>query len=336
MSDTTNVMKGARSGVQKLIKNDNPQLYDVGCICHLADLTVKAGMQTLPIDIDQLFIDVFYFFCHSSKRSQQFTDLWCSLFTTEPEAILKHCPTRWLSLLRCVGRYLDQLEGLKSFFLSSDEETDKVESISTRLQNPLLKPILLFLSFILPSMDRFNRMFQKSDENTTSQLYDEMSRLTRLYASNFLKRVVISAVHDDISRLGESLGPDKQVSDENLGIGDNTWAAVAELELEHDTKPFFSAVRKFYVASLKKMLKKFPFNDTLLKDLGVLQPDKTATYEVSTITRLAKRFPQVGVNSSDDLDALSQEFMDFSLSQTDLPTPKEYSAIKCLGGGGGS
>ena len=78
MSDTTNVMKGARtnvmkgarSGVQKLIKNDNPQLYDVGCIRHLADLTLKAGM---PIDIDQLFIDVFYFFRHSSKRSQQFT-----------------------------------------------------------------------------------------------------------------------------------------------------------------------------------------------------------------------------------------------------------------------
>ena len=62
MCDTTNVMKGARSGVQKLIKNDNPQVYDVGCICHLADLTVKAGMQILPIDIDQFFIDVVYFF----------------------------------------------------------------------------------------------------------------------------------------------------------------------------------------------------------------------------------------------------------------------------------
>ena len=61
MSDTTNVMKGARSGVQKLIKNENPTLYDVGCICHLADLTVKAGMSTLPLDIDQLFVDIFYF-----------------------------------------------------------------------------------------------------------------------------------------------------------------------------------------------------------------------------------------------------------------------------------
>ena len=55
MSDTANVMKGCRSGVQKLIKNEIPQLYDVGCICHLADMTIKVGMAKLPVDIDQLF-----------------------------------------------------------------------------------------------------------------------------------------------------------------------------------------------------------------------------------------------------------------------------------------
>ena len=81
MSDTTNVMKGARSGVQKLIKDESPFHYDIGCICHLADLTVKAGMKALPID--QLFIDVFYHFFHSSKRKQEFSVLWCSLFTSE-------------------------------------------------------------------------------------------------------------------------------------------------------------------------------------------------------------------------------------------------------------
>ena len=61
MSDTASVMKGRRSGVQKLIKNENPKLYDVGCICHLADLCIKAGMKTLPLDIDQLFIDIYYY-----------------------------------------------------------------------------------------------------------------------------------------------------------------------------------------------------------------------------------------------------------------------------------
>ena len=45
-------------------------MYDVGCICYLADLTIKAGMGTLPLDLDELFVDIFYFFHHSCKRKQ--------------------------------------------------------------------------------------------------------------------------------------------------------------------------------------------------------------------------------------------------------------------------
>ena len=43
ISDTTNIMKGEGSGVQKLVKkkNEHQHSYDVGCNCHLADLTVK-------------------------------------------------------------------------------------------------------------------------------------------------------------------------------------------------------------------------------------------------------------------------------------------------------
>ena len=42
MSDTTNVIKGARYDVKKLIEDENPFLYDIKYICHLADLVVKA------------------------------------------------------------------------------------------------------------------------------------------------------------------------------------------------------------------------------------------------------------------------------------------------------
>ena len=74
------------------------------------------------------------------------------------------------------------------------------------------------------------------------------------------------------------------------------------------------------------MLHRFPFGDTLLKDLGVLQPDKTASYPVSTIIGLAKRFPQLGLADSVSLDKLREEFLDFTLSPSDLPTPSEYLA----------
>ncbi len=178
-------------------------MFDVGCICHLADLAVKSGMEVLPIDIEQLFVKVFYYFYDSSKRKQEFCDLRCSLFTSEPQTVLKHCTTRRLSLLRCVGWYISQFDGLISYFRScSEAETSKVVSILQRLENPLTKPLtkplLHFLSFILPSMGKFNCLFQKS---TQCQLYTEMSRLVRLYASNVLKPESITAVGDDLSKL---------------------------------------------------------------------------------------------------------------------------------------
>ena len=320
MSDTASVMKGCRSGVQKLIKNEMPHLYDAGCICHLADLTSKAGIETLPVNIDQLFIDIFYHFYHSSKRSQQFADHWCSLFTSEPKTILKHCPTRWLSLLRCVGRYIEQLEGLKSYFLSCDEQSPKVISITERLENPLVVPILHFLAYILPKMDTFSRLFQKSIENTTCELYSEMNRLVRLYAGNVLKTEVILAAGDNLKDL--KLDRDSQVSDEYLGIGTDTWACIGDLEKELDPKPFFSAVRSFYLATIQKMLKKFPFGDPLFKDLGILLPSKVS----DTVIRLAKRFPQLGLSDSESISRLQEEFMDFILSPADLPSSHTYNA----------
>ena len=85
-----------------------------------------------------------------------------------------------------------------------------------------------------------------------------------------------------------------------------------------DTQPFFLSVRKFYLATLKKMLQKFPFGDSLLKDLGIVQPNKTASYPASTVKTLAKRFPQIELSSSDSLDLLAEEFTDFVLSPGDL------------------
>lgn len=322
MSDTTNIMKGCRSGVQSLNKRECPDVLDVGCICHLADLTIKAGMGTFPVDIDKLFIDVFYYFCHSSKRKQEFTDLWCSLFTSEPKAIIKHCATRWLSLLHCIGRFLHQFDGLKSYFLSCDEaETSKVVSIIRRLENPLTKPLLLFLSFILPSMDRFNRLFQKSTEITTCQLYSQMSRLVRLFASNILKPGTICSV-DNLSHL--SLARKDQLDDENLGVGTDTWTYLSAMEEDSDPKPFYTAVRNFYVATLK-MLKKLPFGDSILNNLGVINPEQVCAYSIDTVKTLAARFPQLELADTEALDQLQEEFMDFTLSPGDHHIQVSYS-----------
>ena len=75
----------------------------------------------------------------------------------------------------------------------------------------------------------------------------------------------IVAVGDNLQHLNlESIN---QQPDENLGVGESTWTCLHNLEQEYDLKPFFAAVRSFYISSIKKMLAKFPFEDPLLKSL---------------------------------------------------------------------
>ena len=40
---------------------------------------------------------------------------------------------------------------------------------------------------------------------------------------------------------------------------------------------------RFYFATITKMLKKFPIGDSILRDLGIIHPDKVATYPFETI-----------------------------------------------------
>ena len=107
-----------------------------------------------------------------------------------------------------------------------------------------------------------------------------------MYASNLLKPEAITAVGDDLSNL--SFARTNQVADENLGLGNDTWVYLAGMEEEHDPKLLYEAIRSFYVATVKKMLKKFPFGDTILKDLGIINPDKVTTYSFQTVKSLAK------------------------------------------------
>lgn len=72
------------------------------------------------------------------------------------------------------------------------------------------------------------------------------------------------------------------------------------------------------------MLKKFPFGDTLLRDLVVLNPTKVMTCNVGTLVSLAKRFTQLKLDAPSDIDLLKEEFKDFCLSPYDHPKIKMY------------
>lgn len=82
-------MKGTQSGVQELIRSECRHVLDVPCICYLADLAVKDGMQVLPVNIlltSAIFITVV-------NVNRNIVTIG-ALITTEPQTILKLYFTR--------------------------------------------------------------------------------------------------------------------------------------------------------------------------------------------------------------------------------------------------
>lgn len=102
-------------------------------------------------------------FYYSSKRKEEYKEF--QEFTgTDAAKVLKHCPTRWLSLHRCVQRMLQQWPALKSYFSSHNdvERPGRVARCASALNDPLLELIFHFLNFILPPLMEFNTTFQVS------------------------------------------------------------------------------------------------------------------------------------------------------------------------------
>lgn len=121
-SDTANVMVGKHNSVLSRVKSKQPGVFSQGCVCHLSNLCLLAGVKALPIDVDDFFVDLFYFFNKSAKRKEEFRDF--QEFTETKELkILKHCKTRWLSLEKCVQRVIQQWSALYAYF-DKQAETD--------------------------------------------------------------------------------------------------------------------------------------------------------------------------------------------------------------------
>ena len=107
-SDTANVMVGKLNSVLSRVKEKQPNVFTLGCVCHLANLCLLAGVKVLPIDIDDFFVDLFYYFDKSAKRKEELKEFQSFTGTAELK-IIKHCKTRRkmeLSMYPASGGYL--------------------------------------------------------------------------------------------------------------------------------------------------------------------------------------------------------------------------------------
>ena len=331
-SDTANVMVGARNSVLSRIRQKQPNVFSLGCLCHLAALCAASGLKNLPVSVDDLLIDIYYHFKHSAKRTHEYSEILAEFDDIEPLRIVKHCTTRWLSLERCLKRLIDQWPALYAYF---DRETDsvsrssgnsRVQRVANSLHNPMVKLICHFVAFAMKPLNKFSTAFQ-TNASRIGSLQSDVQVLLHAYLSNFVKPEALREAND-ITAV-DYRNQDKQVSNDELGIGTSTRLLLTgELEDDvvgtHIEREFYSHVRAFYETTVSKMLAKFPFSDSTMKELAFLHPRNRSKTTIAGIVNLTKRFTSF---TSDDIDSVVMEFQDYrAVPDEQLPSIRDQDS----------
>lgn len=88
VSDNASVMMGSKKGVISFIRRKQPDIIAIGCPCHLINLAALKAADALPIRMDELLVDIFYYMDKSAKRVNRFKELQ-SLYEVKVHKILK-------------------------------------------------------------------------------------------------------------------------------------------------------------------------------------------------------------------------------------------------------
>ena len=168
-SDSASVMVGKRNSVLSRVIQQQGDVFSMGCVCHLAALCAAAGLKQLPLSIDDLLVDIFYHFKHSSKRHAEFSLVLKDFDGIAPVRVLKHCSTRWLSLERAVNRLLLLWPALFAYFNREldNSDADHVKRVEEAMSKVEIKLFCQFVAFALKPLNKFNTAFQQDWYITT-------------------------------------------------------------------------------------------------------------------------------------------------------------------------
>ena len=145
--------------------------------------------KVIGANIEDLHIDLYYWFEKSTERKGVLLE-YMEFCGHEYSKILKHVPTRWLSLERCVQRTLEKYSGLKSYFPSEEFAEERFSRLQDAFNNALTGIALLFHHASIPLFNNFNKLLQ-SEEPIIHMLHDSPIQLVRSLANRIIKPHVL-------------------------------------------------------------------------------------------------------------------------------------------------
>ena len=188
-ADNAAVNYGKHRSVFQNIKKDNPNLIAASCNCHIIHNVAKQAGKTLgPMDVETLIIKIYNEFSISAKNVAQLKEFY-EFVELEWENILRHVPTRWLSIYPALTRLLEKWPAIKAYFLSlGGDECDPViwkfvsnnsDSDNTESDPPSLEEAYLYFYHHILGIFHNRILLLEQSKCCSPQVYDIMCGLLK-------------------------------------------------------------------------------------------------------------------------------------------------------------
>ena len=251
-ADNASVNYGTNNSVfEKLSSEENSDIVPAHCNDHILHNCAKYALRTLSVDIENLVLKVFSEFSCSAKKREQLKECF-EFCQSQFQEVIRHVPTRWLSLHKAVERLLLSWKPLKSYFLAlgSDE---------------CPKAVWTFLS------DQEHEM-ANDDEPTFSELY---LYFVHFFMSSFqdtmLKLENRSTLSCDLYTIMDRFRSSLRQKLDDKFFGMKVKVALRKGYLPTDTVNRFTAdAIQVYTRALFYLEKWFPFNSPRFRSFSAL------------------------------------------------------------------
>lgn len=174
-ADNASVNFGVNNSVfQKLKSEENNDIIAAHCNDHIFHNCAKNALKLMPVDVENIVMKIFAEFSCSAKKREELKECF-NFFESEYREVIRHVPTRWLSLFKALDRVLLSWGPLKWYFLEqgadncpralwailSDQEDD-IASETTPTYNEL------YLYFTHNFMASFQDILLLLEKHTTA------------------------------------------------------------------------------------------------------------------------------------------------------------------------
>ncbi|RXN16033.1 zinc finger protein 862-like [Labeo rohita] len=164
------------------LKENNNCILKANCVAHIVHNSAKHAGDQLNIDIENVVNKTFSHFSSSAKRIEELKSIH-TFVEIEYQSLLRHVPTRWLSLWPAVKRLHDSWAPIKTYFLSLGEDQcpkslwQLFKDDQDGEGNPL--DLQVYLSFLSNALKIFHDtvLVLEREDGTVCELYDMMFTL---------------------------------------------------------------------------------------------------------------------------------------------------------------